>query len=516
MNPLDRLIAWIDPVAGARRIAHRRALELHARAYDAARRDHRTSSWRAASSSANAEARDAEEVVRNRSRDLLRNNGFAAQIVETVADHVVGTGIIGTPVGVRGRNRRRLVEDFGAWAAECDFDGDHDLYGLQWLAAKAMEESGAVLIRLRRVSFDANTIVAPLRLQVLEPDFIDTMKVGTTSTGGVIDRGVQYDAQGRKEGYWLFDHHPGDVAQFGLRTRARLSSFVPASEVIYLYSKLRPGQDRGMPLLAPAVMTLRDLQGYFEAELVRKRIESCLAGFITTADEDGLPLMDGQRERERDSAGRPVDKFAPGMIARLRPGEDIKIAQPAPAQGVGEFATLMLRQAAAAAGVMYEHATGDFRQVNYSSWRAGHHGFRRRMERKQWHVLVHKACRPIGFRFREALQAIGRSPVADFGMRWTPPGFISVDPYKDAQAELLNLRNGTVTPSQLVEEKGYDYLEFLGQYAADLQAQAEALGPDMMFDGDPRKTPKQGTPDGQDREAAAAGGADGARADAAA
>jgi capsid protein len=146
-----------------------------------------------------------------------------------------------------------------------------------------------------------------------------------------------------------------------------------------------------------------------------------------------------------------------------------------------------LRQAAAAAGVMYEHATGDFSNVNYSSWRAGHHGFRRRMERIQWLVVVHKLCRVIAQRYREAATAAQLLPVASFGWRWTPPGFISVDPYKDAQADLANLRMGKVTLSQLVEERGYDYLEFLGQYAEDLASVESTLGTGVMFDGDPRK-----------------------------
>jgi capsid protein len=51
-----------------------------------------------------------------------------------------------------------------------------------------------------------------------------------------------------------------------------------------------------------------------------------------------------------------------------------------------------------------------------------------------------------------------------------------------------------VTPSQLVEEKGYDYLEFLEQYAQDLQSQAAALGDGFMFDADPRKAVKSGAP----------------------
>lgn len=504
MNLLDRTIAWLDPVAGARRIAHRRAIDMHARAFDGARIDHRTMSWRATGSSANLEVGTAEEVLRNRSRSLLRDNGFALQIVETVADHVVGTGIIGSPIGPKGRSLQRVQQGYRDWCGECDFDGDHDLNGLMWLAAKGMEESGASLIRLRRQAFDAATRIAPLQLQLLEPDFIDPLKNGTTTAGGIIDRGIEYDSEGRKVAYWLYDHHPGDVAAF--RLRSLQSSRVPASEVIYLYTKLRPGQDRGIPLLAPAVMTLRDLDAYFEAEAVRKRIESCLAGFITTNEEDGLPL--GQSDGAKAKDGTPVDKFVPGMLARLKPGESITISEPKAGVGVGEHASWQLREAAAGAGVMYEHATGDFRNVNYSSWRAGHHGFRRRMERKQWHVMVHKACRPIGMRFREAFVAAGLSPVATFDMRWTPPGFISVDPYKDAQADLIGLRNGTVTPSQLVEEKGWDYVEFLAQYGQDLKDQAEHLGDDFRFDADPRKTLKQGSSDAGQQEAGDAGSRD--------
>ena len=490
MNFLDRIVLYIDPVAGTKRLATRHALNIATRGYDAARRDQRTATWLAGPGSANAEISTAEELVRNRTRDLVRNNGYALQIVDTFADHVVGTGIIGAPTGLKGRNATAVSQAYADWSQECDFDGDNDLNGLMWLAIRGMADSGAALIRLRRMPFNASTTVVPLRLQVLEPDFIDTRKYGATDGGGFIDRGIEYDSSGRKIAFWLYETHPGEAARF--RPLSLTSNRVPASEVIYLYNKLRPGQDRGMPLLAPAVMTLRELDGYFTAELTRKRIESCLAGFITTDADDGLPLgPDTNRAADKITYGKLVDRFEPGMLSRLRPGEDIKIATPASSQGVSEFAELYLREAAAASGVMYEHATGDFSNVNYSSWRAGHHGFRRKIERVQWHVAVHKMCRPIKDRFIEAALASNLIRVSNFGWRWTPPGFISVDPYKDAQADLANLRMGKVRLSQLVEERGDDYGEFLAGYAADLAQADEALGNGIMFDGDPRKAPHQ-------------------------
>lgn len=500
MNLLERTIAWVSPETAARRIAFRRALDIQLRKYDAAKRDPKTASWNAGNGSANTEVGESEEIVRQRTRDLVRNNGYAAQIVSTISDHVVGTGIMGAPIGLKGRNLIKVNDDWQAWLNQCDHDQDSDFHGLMWLACNGMLESGAAIIRLRRQTFGRDAKVAPLRLQLLEPDFLDLSKYGRAEGSNYIDRGIEYDQDGRKVAYWLYDHHPGDVAQY--RRRNYLSQRVPASEVIYLYQKLRPGQDRGMSVLAPAVMTLRDLQGYFEAELTRKRIESCLAGFITTEEPDGVALS--ERSDDDDvKYGVQTERFRPGMLTRLRPGEDIKIATPANSQGVGEFAQAMLREAASAAGVMYEHATGDFSNVNYSSWRAGHHGFRRHMERLQWHVMIHRACRPIGAAYQEAALAAQMLPVSGFQWRWTPPGFISVDPYKDAQADLANLRMGKTTLSQLVEERGYDYAEHLTQYAADLAASDEALG-GAMFDGDPRKQARAATANETETRPAAA------------
>lgn len=508
MNWIDSAVGYINPAAGVRRAGARRALEL-SRAYDAGKRDHRTSSWQTSGSSANAEIAVSEEVVRNRSRDLVRNNGFALQIVETLADHVIGTGIVSAPTGLKGRNQKRVGQLWSDWTGECDFDGDQDLNGLLWLAIKGMFESGSSLIRFRRQAFTSSTSIVPLRLQVLEPDFIDTRKTGTTADGGWIDRGIEYDSQGRRVAFWLLDHHPGDVATW--RGFSLTSERVPANELAYLFEKLRPGQDRGMPVLAPAVMKLQDLKGYFDAELVRKRIAACQIGVITTTDEN---IQIGTRpDSAKPTYGPQAQKFEPGMWTRLLPGEDVQFNSPMSDTGISDMATWALREASAAAGVMYEHSTGDFSKVNYSSWRAGNHGFKRRTERRQWNVAIHKGCRPISARFTEAAMAAQMLPALIPGWRHTPPGFISVDPYKDAQADLANLRMGKTTLSQLVEERGYDYLEFLTQVAGDLDAADKALGKlgeGVMFDGDPRKVinaggaPKEHTADGGKDEAAAA------------
>lgn len=478
-NMLDQLIGWFSPGAGVKRLAARRAMDLQTRAYAAGRRDHRTKGWQTAGTSGTAEAMGAADV-RARVRALMRDNGYAVKALNSLVDHVVGTGILGTPKG------KRAATLWSEWQAQADFDGHHDWHGLQALALRAMFTDGDVLIVRKRAGWMGGPpSVVPLQLQVLEADYLDTGKTGALAGGGEIDRGIEYDADGRKVAYWLFRTHPGDMT---LRVRnGWLSDRVPAEDVIQLFDRVRPGQDRGVSVFAPAVMTFHELQMYMEAERVRKRIESCLAGFITSDDDNISAAADGQVD-EKAAPGLLVEKFIPGMLMRLRGGEDVKLTAPMAASGIGEFTTVQLREIAAGCGVMYEMLTGDFSHVNYSSWRAGNHGFQRRIESWQWLLAVPLMCARVERWWNEAAghgNLLSRPAV----FSWEPPGFVSVDPYKDAQADLLNLRNGTVLPSELAARRGWNYIEFLAQYAQDLadaDAAFTAIG-GAQFDGDPRK-----------------------------
>ena len=81
MNWLDKAISWISPEAGLRRLRARRAGDLIRLAYEGARTDRRTGGWITAGNSANAEIAMALSKLRERSRDLIRNNAYAARAV---------------------------------------------------------------------------------------------------------------------------------------------------------------------------------------------------------------------------------------------------------------------------------------------------------------------------------------------------------------------------------------------------------------------------------------------------
>src|ERR1700689_1675258 len=63
-------------------------------AYEGATAGRRAYGWYAASVDANVELMGALVWLRNRSRELIRNNPYAARAIEELAGNVVGTGIV--------------------------------------------------------------------------------------------------------------------------------------------------------------------------------------------------------------------------------------------------------------------------------------------------------------------------------------------------------------------------------------------------------------------------------------
>ncbi|MFZ1413221.1 MAG: phage portal protein, partial [Defluviicoccus sp.] len=79
MNLLDRAIGLVAPGARLRRAQARAAIAMLARSYEGARIGRRTEGWVVAGTSANAEIGTALVRLRDRTRDLVRNNPYAAK-----------------------------------------------------------------------------------------------------------------------------------------------------------------------------------------------------------------------------------------------------------------------------------------------------------------------------------------------------------------------------------------------------------------------------------------------------
>jgi len=379
-SALDKVIGYISPATQLQRARARAALSLVERAYDGAKTGRRTSGWTTGGTSANAEIAPAMTLLRNRSRDLVRNNPYAAKAINALVSNAIGIGITATLSDGQ--------DLWNTWVKECDAEGQLDFYGLQLLVARTVRESGECLVRLRyRLPSDGLSV--PLQLQVLEPDYLDHTRFENLPNGGWIQHGIEYDAIGRRAAYWMYKQHPGELAP---NLNGLVSYRVAATDVLHIYEKTRPGQSRGVPVLAPSMLKMRDLDDYEEAELVRKGIEACFAAFVKT-DVDGLTM--GEASPESESSARRIENLSAGMIQYLKPGEDVTFGSPSGVQGYNDYIRTQLHAIAAGAGITYEQLTGDLSQVNYSSIRAGTLEFRRMVEQWQWLTFIPMFCEPI-------------------------------------------------------------------------------------------------------------------------
>ncbi len=473
-----KALAWVAPGAASARLRTFAAIDAW-RSYDAANRGRRGASFKRGADSANAALSTALKPLRDRSRDMSRNTWIGQRMLDVLCAHVVGTGIV---VKFKDKTAQRLWNE---WIKRSDVEGEIDFAGQQLAAVRAMLEGGDSLVRF--VPRPLDTPGVPLRLQVLEGDFIDETRDGLVDERRV-RLGVVLGEWDAREGFYIFPRHPGEAAvSVGGASGLSLSRFIPRSEFCHLFRALRPGQVRGVPLMAPMMMTARDFADLMDAVVVKARMEACIGLLITSSDgRTGLPGTVAQGE-----APEPIDRLRPGMTMRFRDGETVQAFAPASTSQFEPIALSALQGIAAGGMITYDQLTGDLRRANYSSMKTGRIEHRRLVEQLQWLCVVPKLMEPVVERFLETAIMAGklRRRVAPYTREYIMPANEPVDPLKDMQADILAVRSGRMTPQEFIASWGNDPDEVL-QATADFWKAADEMG--VILDTDPRRTTQTG------------------------
>lgn len=419
-----------------------RGKDVEKRRYDSASRTSRLSGWVAQSTDANAAITD-PVTIRNRSRDLVRNNAWAAKSVSVCVNNTVGYGIraqIKAGSALRTRQAQALWQQWAETTA-CDADGMHDLYGLQQLAFRSLVESGECLIRMRpRRPEDG--LPVPFQLQAIEADYLADDMYVTAQGGNIIHNGIEFDALGRRVAYHLYRQHPGTDQAWNYSPEI---SRVPAAEVIHLFRRDRPGQDRGVSWLSPIAVKLWELGIYEDATLKSRQIANLFAGFITSDDPASFS----------DELEDEIPDLQPGTLYALKGGRNIVFNNPPEGAEDPNFRINCLRSIAAGIGITYESLTGDMSQVTYSSARMSAHEFGRNVEAWQWSLFIPVFCNRVFGWFRDMLIATGFN--ADgLTVEWTPPTRTVVDPSKEVAALINAVKGGLMSLPEAIRGQGFD------------------------------------------------------------
>lgn len=475
MNIVDKIIEYTNPRLAYKREAFRKAIDV-VRKYDGAARTKRTSSWQATDASANTENAPALNILRARSRDLVRNNNYAKKANFVIPNNVIGTGIRPSPNSDNKEVDAKIKKYWKEWAekTKIDYYGRMNFYGIQELVMKTVAQSGECFVR-KIITTGKETI--PLKLQILEPDYLDTAKDGMVWQENEIKQGIEINAKDQRVAYWMFKQHPGETG-----VKFELNSIrIPAEEILHIYIQDRPGQLRGVPMGVSAMIRTKDLDDYEDAQLVRQKIAACFTAFVS-GSTDGV---DGAMAGE--SNGTDPTRLEPGRVEYLNPGETVTLSSPPAAENYESYTKTVLRGIAAGYGITYEALTNDLSNVNFSSGRMGWIEFQKQLDSWQQYMVIPQLCEPIWDEFMKFLKLRGLTKDA-IDATWTPPRREMIDPGKEVAAIKESIRAGLSSLPDVIQQMGGDpdnVIEEIRKFNELLDAKG------IILDSDPRKDVKR-------------------------
>jgi lambda family phage portal protein len=261
--------------------------------------------------------------------------------------------------------------------------------------------------------------------------------------------------------------------------------------VIHLFDRLRPGQTRGVPVLAPVMEHLKQLQRYTEAELQSAVISGAFAMFIKM-DPNAFQDLFGESSDDYLNAAKSWDGnfptgslSGPGKAVNLLPGESIDSSNPGrPNSAFDPFVQAIVRQIGARLGLPFEvlikHFTSSYsasRAALLDAWRV----FRVRRE-----MLAAQFCQPIYEEWLAWEVANGRINAPGFftnpdlraaycSANWIGDGPGSIDPEKEVRAAERRVALGISTlAAESILHDGVDWETKHAQRVKEVTMRREA------------------------------------------
>jgi lambda family phage portal protein len=280
--------------------------------------------------------------------------------------------------------------EFSLWAdsIECDIERTQNFYALQDLALRATLESGDVFVltpSIERAGSDYN-----LKIQLVEADRVLNQGADTQKLSG----GIERDANGAPEFCHIAKVHPGNMVSGGVIDCEKVRFFGEKTgrrNVLHIYKKLRPGQTRGIPDLAPVIEAIKQITRLSEAEVDAAVVSSFFTVFIKseTGGTGLAPMI--------DAGGKADDvdmKLGKAAILSLANDESIEIANPGrPNPEIPAFLSAFYQDIGVALELPHEILTKSFKSSYSAAQAALLEAWRTFMTRRAW--LSSSLCDPV-------------------------------------------------------------------------------------------------------------------------
>lgn len=472
---------------------------MQKRNYAAAGRGRLFADFKGSNRSADSEIRWALNELRNRSRDLERNNEYFRRYLQLLRTNVVGSNGFSlqvratNPDGTQDGAGSRIIEsawsEFGRIGGPT-VDGQMSLIDLENHVITGMARDGEVFLRIVKNRVFRHQIA----IQVIEPDKIDEEMNELYRNGNDVRMGVELNEYRRPVAYHMLLNHPGDY-DYTTLAKGTKRVRIPASEIMHIYRQERAGQTRGVPWSTAAIGALKMLHGYREAELVAARTAASKMGFFTSPAGDDF-MADGYEGE--NGTGSPIYDAEAGTFHQLPAGVEFTPFDPThPTSAFSDFEKSVLRGIAGGLGVSYTALANDLEGTSYSSIRQGALEERDFYRTLQTFMIDH-FLDPLYRVWLDHIVDNALTPITGLGkyekfsrtFKFRPRGFQWVDPLKEINAAVVGLQNGILSHSDIASNYGRDAEETFAQIQRDKQS-AEKFGLSTAYEpfGDKQPVP---------------------------
>ena len=208
-------MAWYNRIFGGEAPKQKKK-RIYKRSYTGANTGRLFADFITTSTSADAEIKDNIRILRDRARELARNDSYIARYLNLMVSNVIGKH--GIRVSSKARNDNGSL-DIGAnllierawkeWGqlGNCTTNGRLSFLDCQKIFIESLCRDGEVLIR----KIKAPQSPFGFELQFLESDHLDENKNDVYKTNGNrVKMGVEVDKYDKPVAYHLFKNHPYD------------------------------------------------------------------------------------------------------------------------------------------------------------------------------------------------------------------------------------------------------------------------------------------------------------------
>lgn len=463
MNIIDKVISAVNPQKGLERVKYKKAIEIYNSGYSnggASYTRKSLSSFNATSLTAKEDINDNHTTLVQRSRTLYQTAPMATSAIKTTRTNVVGGGLTLKPnldykylnmseeQATKWKDNVKRHWDYFCESSECDIMGLDNFYELQQLAFINQLMSGDCFVLLP--SIKTNNLYN-LKIQLIEADMVDS----PFSMNKNINKGVEIK-DNRVVAYHIAENSNYNttykrIPVYGEKTGEK--------QVLHLMNRERVGQTRGVPILAPVIESLKQLERYTHAELVAAVVSGVFAVFIKTNSVDGET---GEDDYDSDDEYERELSLGNGTISYLDKDQDITVANPGrPNQNFDGFVNSIVRQIGASLEIPSELLMKHF-DASYSASRGALlEAWKMFKMHRKW--FTNDFCQPIYEKWLSEAVAKGHVDAPGFftdpiikkaycKAEWYGDSNGQLDPLKEVRASVERVKSGLSSYTKEAQE----------------------------------------------------------------